>query len=375
MIKKNFNLTLFLDLRKAFDTVDHNILLDKLKYYGVEGKHLAWFESYLSNRTQYCSVDGHNSELRKNLAGIPRGSSLGPLLFSIYINDLPSMLENSESSLYADDTNLSTSDKILSNAQQKLNKDLETLGNWLHVNKLSANLVKTEYMIIASAHKLKSVNYSPLIMLNKKPIKRVHRTDYIGLVIDEKLSWEEKKDLCKKISSAVTAIRHVNYLPQNTLITLYYSLVESRLRYCSTVWGNCNNSLKANFQRIQNRAARIITHAKYGSVDSEALLKKLGWLNVQQLIDFNTAVMVYKSKNNTAPSYLSECFAKPSAIHSHNTRSANRAIFPTHTNAKFGQKSFTQYGSSIWNKLDREVQEIKNIDNFKKTLKKKMLAN
>ena len=126
--KKNFNLTLFFDLRKAFDTVDHNILLDKLKYYGVEGKHLAWFESYLSNRTQYCSVDGDNSELGKNLTGMPQGSSLGPLLFSIYINDLPSILENSESSVYADDTNLSTSDEILSNAQQKLNKDLKTLG-------------------------------------------------------------------------------------------------------------------------------------------------------------------------------------------------------------------------------------------------------
>ena len=174
------------------------------------------------------------------------------------------------------------------------------------MNKLSANLVKTEYMIIASANKLKSVNYTPLITLSKIPIKPVHRTDYIGLVIDEKLSWEEYiKSLCKKISSAVTAIRRVNYLPQNTLITLYHSLVESRFRYCSTVWGNCNKSLKANLQRIQNRAARIITRTKYSSVDSEALLRKLGWLNVQQLIDFNTAVMVHKSINKTAPSYQS----------------------------------------------------------------------
>ena len=98
-------------------------------------------------------------------------------------------------------------------------------------------------MIIASAHKLKSVNYSPLITLSKKPIKRVHQTDYIGIVIDENLSCEEYiiKSLCKKISSAVAAIRHANYSPQNTLITLYHSLIESRLQYCSTVWGNCNN--------------------------------------------------------------------------------------------------------------------------------------
>ena len=124
---------------------------------------------------------------------------------------MPSILENSESSLYVDDTNLSASDEILSNAQQKLYKDLKTLGNWLHVNKLSTNLVKTEYMIIASAHKLKSVNYSSLITPSKNPINCVHQTDYIGLVKDEKLSWEEHTNsLCKKISSAVTAIRHVN---------------------------------------------------------------------------------------------------------------------------------------------------------------------
>ena len=118
----------------------------------------------------------------------------------IYINDLSYVLENSDSNLYADDTSVSAADELLTEAQRKINADLETVGMWLYANKLSANLVKTEYMIVASVPKLQSTSFSPLIRLDGKPIKRVLKTDYLGLIIDDKLSWEEYKNLIQKDS-------------------------------------------------------------------------------------------------------------------------------------------------------------------------------
>ena len=261
-----------------------------MEHYGIKSVELNWFQFYLSERHQCCAANGITSNYRINPAGVPQGSCLGPLLFLIYISMTFRMY--SDSNLYADDTSVSAADELLTEAQRKINADLETVGIWLYANKLSANLVKTEYMIVASAPKLRSTSFSPLIKLDGKPIKRVLKTDY--LIIDDKLSWEEYiKILSKKISSAIAAIKNVNFLPHETLVTLYYSLVESRLRYCNTVWGNCGNLLKRKLQTLQNRAARVITRTTCGSVDPETLLTNLKWLNVQQLIDFDTLTMVH----------------------------------------------------------------------------------
>ena len=146
---------------------------------------------------------------------------------------------------------------------------------------------------------------------------------------------------------------------------LYHSLIESRLRYCNTVWGNCSSDLKNQLQRLQDRAARIITKG----YDADNLLAQLGFLNVQQLIDFDTAVMVHKTLHNTAPSYFSGMFREVKTVHNHNTRGSWHGIFPTHHNLKTGLRSFSHYGCSVWNGIDRDVQEITNIEYFKKNLK------
>ena len=180
-----------------------------MDFYGIKGIELAWFKSYLSNRMQYCCNDGTNSDYKVKRAEVLQGSCLGPLLFLIYINDLPSILENSDSNLYADDTNISTAEELLLKAQENLNTDIKTLEQWLDANKLSPNLVKTEYMIIASPAKLKHIDFSPLIKLAGKPIERVLKTGYLGLIIDGKLSWVDYvSTLTKKIWSAVAAIKN-----------------------------------------------------------------------------------------------------------------------------------------------------------------------
>ena len=144
--------------------------------------------------------------------------------------------------LYADDSNLANADRLLKVAQDKLNADLERLEKMLYLNKLTPNIDKTEYMIIATSPKLKSLSDSPLIKLSGKPIKRVLKSDYLGLIVDEKLSWAPYT----KMSSAVMAMKQVSFLSRRPLLTLYHSLVESRLRCCNTVWRNCGNRKKNN---------------------------------------------------------------------------------------------------------------------------------
>ena len=142
-------------------------MIQKMDCYGIKGIELAWCKSYLSNKMQYCCIDGTNSDHKVNSAGVPQGSCLGPLLF---LYDLPSVLLNSDSNLYADDTTISTAEELLVNAQENLNTDIKTLEQWSDANKLSPNLVKTEYMIIASSPKLKHIDFSRLIKLSDKPI-------------------------------------------------------------------------------------------------------------------------------------------------------------------------------------------------------------
>ena len=165
--------------------------------------------------------------------------------------------------------------------------------------------------------------------------------------------------------------KNVNFLPRKTLITLYQSLVESRLRYCNTLRGNCGLTLKNKLQSLQNR---VVTRTKYGRVEPDQLLKNLRWLNVQQLIDFDTAVMVHKSINNKAPPYLTSVFSKSNSVHNHDTRTANLNLFPTHARLKFGQKCFSHYGCHLWNKLDSDVQAIDCTEKFKISLKIKFLC-
>ena len=180
------------------------------------------------------------------------------------------ILKNSDCSLYADNTSISDTSRELYQAQSKLNNDLKTLGKWL-----SANLVKTEYMIIATSAKIKALDYSPIIELNDKPTACATETPSLGLIIDEALTWEPYIQLLStKIASTISAIKWVNFLLKKSLITLYQSLVESRLRYCNTVWGNCGETLKDKLQKLQNRATQVVTKTKYGSIEPDISCSK-----------------------------------------------------------------------------------------------------
>ena len=154
MDNSKMNLAIFLDLRKAFNTVDHNILIKKLNSYGIVDRTGDWFESYLSNRTQFCALNGNKSKQRKVTCVIPRGSCLGPLLFTIYLNDFENSLQYSRSSIYADDTNVTIASVDIQRMIDNASQEMLNLSEWMRINKLSLNPHKTEFMIIG--HPLKA---------------------------------------------------------------------------------------------------------------------------------------------------------------------------------------------------------------------------
>ena len=187
---------LFLDVSKAFDTVDHIILLQNMYLYGIQDTTLSWFENYLSNRKQYVTYNGIKSQTEKINCGVPQGSILGPLLFLLYINDLSTVSEACMSILFADDTNMFFTGKNLKTMAAVINEELIRVQEWLHCNKLSLNVLKTHYMIFTSRNKcINDVN----IRINDAHIERVYATKFLGVQIDAQLTWKKHIEYtCKK---------------------------------------------------------------------------------------------------------------------------------------------------------------------------------
>ena len=272
------NGVLFLDLRKAFDTVDHKILIEKLKLYGITGVALKWFISYLEKRYQSCKVNNVKSSRKLIECGVPQGSNLGPLLFLLYVNDLPNCLDQAKPSMFADDTSITASSESVEELEALLNSDLDNIYQWLVANKLTLNVSKTEYMIIGSRHNLSKINMDPKIKIGGESISRVKTTKSLGMVIDDKLKWEDHIDsISRKVSSGIGAIKLIkSYVPKDCLNQIYNALVQPYFDYCSLVWQNCKLELQLKLQKLQNRAARIITGENW-ETRSKDVLNKLNW--------------------------------------------------------------------------------------------------
>ena len=365
---------IFIDLKKAFDTVDHDILLKKLEKYGVSGLEYDWFTSYLNNRKQFCKVNGVSSDIKNINCGVPQGSCLGPLLFLIYINDLPFSLKKGHVSMYADDTTISYSSKNLDVLQHDLNCDLLNLQNWLHGNKLSLNVVKTQSLIIGSGPKIRRIDSQPdtrpSFEIDNENIEIVNNIKYLGVQVDNQLKWDNHIDKVKK--KALRALGLVKfskkYLTTDVLIKMYRGLVEPHLSYCCSVWGNCSKQNIDSLQKVQNRAARIVTNSGFDA-SAAPIIANLGWPTISNLIQKETATLMYKSLNGIAPDYLQNIFTRCS-------ENNDRALRSTDTNLKLplsktsaGLKSFSYRGANLWNSLSRDTKMATSLSTFKRLLK------
>ena len=218
------------DLKKAFDTVDQEIICKKLENYGVQKLEITWFKSYLYNLKQFCRVNGISSKLEKIDVGMLQGSYLDPLLFLIYINDLPHAVRNSVVSIYAGDTGLRYQVSEIKTLNEAINNDLTQLESWLKGNKLSLNIAKTNSMFVSTKQKhriLKSRTEDLKLKIRNKELEVIQKK-YLGVVIDNSLNWKEYiTTVSAKVSRAIGFLRHTKTsLPQETLKNLYIGIVE-----------------------------------------------------------------------------------------------------------------------------------------------------
>ena len=360
---------LFLDLKRAFDLVNHTILLEKLEQYGVHDTELAWFRNYLSDRSQCVSYNGKLSTFRDVGMGIPQGSILGPLLFVVFINDICDLnfQEHTKLCLYADDTALFCKARDVSSVQISLQSEFEKIMQWVQTNDLKLNTNKCKAMLFGTHKKVRAKQI--LIQHESQVIEQVNNFKYLGIIFDNLLKFDKHIDkTCNKIARTIGFIRQIKqYLPRKVLIMLYNGLILPHIDYGLVIWGRSSQCFTSKLQRLQNRYARLVLNADFFTPHT-SLLRQLNWQSVLQRVDYQFCLFMFKVINGLVPEYLKDLiiFRTPQIP----TRYAlNSPLYIPKPKTEYMKKSFQYHGSCLWNKLPLFVRNATSLQSFKSKCK------
>ena len=360
-----------IDLQKAFDTVAHDVLIEKLSAIGIDS--VLWFKSYLSNRHQCVDVNGSRSEFLPISCGVPQESILGPLLFLIYINDMHMSL-TCNLSLYADDSALVFSHKDASAISQRLSFELSSCKQWLVDNKLSLHIGKTECLLFGSKCRLKKVNEFT-VTCEGKAVRRVETAKYLGVHLDASFTGSLHVTNMLKVCAGRLAFlyRNSSLLDFQTRKTLCTALIQPYLDYCCSSWyEGITAELKTRLDTFQRKMIRFIFGFENRRHVGHLELKSLQWFSVPDRVRFFKLVHTFKIRNGLSPNYLRSRFTSVSDTHTHKTRGSN-VNFRVSRSLSLAPTSFAFTSVRLWNELPNRIKEIDSLLVFIRELRKYLL--
>ena len=367
--KNEFTIGIFIDLKKAFETVDHHILLQKLKYFGITNISFDLFNSYLSNRLQYVFYNDYSSEYKSVKYSVPQGSILGPILFILYVNDIHNCLHKLNNILFADDTCLFTSHESLNVLIQTVNEELSTFNEWLKANKLLLNVEKSSYIVFARRKKIPPD--IPVIIINDSSLKRTFEINFLGINLTHNLSWNlHIKTLINKLNKIKGILYLVGqYLTRPSKVLIYYSLIYSNLIYGNILWGRAPNSILKGLVTCQKKIIRTVMNVNR-SEHTHGLFVELEFLKINEINMFCTCIFVFKSLHLLTLPCDYYCFNNNNT---YNLRNNNLLKFPF-ASSNQSQSSPKYYGCALWNSLPSEITSTNSLYTFKRKLKLYLLS-
>jgi hypothetical protein len=325
--------TIFLDLTKAFDCLDHNILLHKLKHYNLNDHALQLCNNYLKNRKQYVMLDQNTqSDTLPINIGVPQGSILGPFFFLIYVNDLHHCSTRLKFITYADDTTLFTTLNPSDENTEIINNELCEVYQWLCTNKLSLNITKTNYMVFHTPHR---TLVPPALKLNNIPLVHTDQFNFLGITLDKHMSWKPHTNkIATKIAQTCGILNKLkNTVPEHTLITLYQSPINPHINYGILAWGKSTNT--STLTKLQKRALRTITTSKYNA-HTDPIHKRFNILKITDQYSLNALKFYYKYIHKEIPEYFTNFTLTNQQNSSHmHTRNSSQLAIPTHHSQLF----------------------------------------
>ena len=367
MDSKKLMLMVLLDLSKAFDSLKHATLLVKLPSLGLSHSALEWFRSHLSERSQYVRIGSEVSALQNIVYGVPQGSILGPALFNIYLNGLPTIPRFSSLESYVDDSKLYLSFPVrdLNTIVQQINEDLSLVASWCCHNHLLINPDKTKLLVMGTRQMLQTLPDFHITLLGKEIAPTASARD-LGVQVDATLSYNEHvtniTSTCMASLCEINRIKHL--LDSRTSENVITSLVFSKLYFCSTVWQDQCAEITEDPELCGQNPYRNKKVRKHIT----PVLNNLRWLSVPAMLALYDAILTFKCLRGLAPNYLSSRFNTRASVHGRNTRNKNMLDIPAFNTAA-GQRSFTYRAVKCWNMLPEEINKCESLHSFKSKAK------